>query len=434
MNMAGSLGGLFLDDDENRVCRDIPEEACRHQPRNAALHLATMTATKVGDGLIDPKLILPWLLDAVGAPATTIGLLVPVRESLALLPQILTSHRVRAMPQRKWVWAAGSAIEAAAVAGLALTLAVFEGWIAGWLSVLLIAIFALGRSLASVSHKDVLGKTIAKNRRGTITGIAGSIAAAVVFAYGLALAFRILPLDRTVLLIGLAVAAGLWALAAFVFTLLAEQPGATGGGENGLEAILSSGRDLWADRQFRLFVTSRALLMATALAPPYILLSAGQEGGRGLGSLGTFVIASSVAQILGSYVWGRMSDRSSRKVLVLAGIIGAFVLAGSAAGALVSGSGGLWNSAAPGALFVLLLAYQGVRLARKTHLVDMAPAEDRAVYTAFSNTLIGIVLIVMGVFGLIADWFGTVAVLACFAAMCAASVPFALKLDEVEQN
>ncbi|MEX6507269.1 MFS transporter permease [Jiella sp. M17.18] len=431
MSALTDLRDLFFDDEENRVCKDIPEAACRDQPRNAALHLVSMASTKIGDGLLDPKLILPWLIHAVGGPAAAVGMLVPVRESLALLPQILTSHRVRSLPKRKWVWACGSAVEAIAVALIALTLTFLGGWLAGWLTVGLLSVFALGRSLASVSHKDVLGKTISKTRRGTITGIAGSLGAAVVFAYGAALAFGLLPLERGVLLTGVAVAAGLWALAAFVFTLLTEEAGATGGGADGLRALLADGRDLWRDPQFRRFVIARALLTATALAPPYILLSAGEKGGRALGSLGAFVIASSVAAILGSTVWGTMSDRSSRKVLALSGALGAAVLAAAAAASLFLASG-LWHALAPVALFVLLLAYQGVRLARKTHLVDMAPAADRSLYTAFSNTLIGIVLIVMGGFGFVADRFGAPAVLVCFAALCAASVPVALRLDEVQ--
>ena len=96
MSAVGQIGSVFIDDEENRVCRDIPDEACREQPRNAGLHLVSLTATKTADGLLDPKLVLPFLLQSVGAPSAAIGFLVPVREALALLPQILVAHRVRA--------------------------------------------------------------------------------------------------------------------------------------------------------------------------------------------------------------------------------------------------------------------------------------------------------------------------------------------------
>ncbi|MEC8574214.1 MAG: MFS transporter, partial [Pseudomonadota bacterium] len=51
-------------------------------------HVAALAATKLADGLIDPKLVLAWLLNAIGAPGFLIGILVPVREAGSLLPQL----------------------------------------------------------------------------------------------------------------------------------------------------------------------------------------------------------------------------------------------------------------------------------------------------------------------------------------------------------
>lgn len=56
-------------EDDGRVCRDIPETACRHQPRNFLVHVISLGATKAGDGLVDPKLVLSWLLGALGVAA-----------------------------------------------------------------------------------------------------------------------------------------------------------------------------------------------------------------------------------------------------------------------------------------------------------------------------------------------------------------------------
>ncbi len=434
MGVFTDLGQLVFADGADRVCEDIPESACAEQPRNAGLHIAALTATKTGDALIDPKLVLPWLLNAVGAPAAAIGLLVPLRESLALLPQIIESHRVRRIARRKWVWALGSAVQAAAVAAMAATMLVLEGALAGWLTVGFLAIFALGRSLSSVSYKDVLGKTISKGHRGSVTGLAGSLAAAFALAFGASLAFGILPLTKPVLLGALALAAGLWALAAFLFTLLVEEAGANDDGRDGLRALLRSAGDLWADRQFRLFCLTRALLTVTALAPPYLLLSAGQQGGRALGHLGSFVLASAFAAIVGSYVWGWLSDRSSRQVLLWSAVFAALVLSLAAGLSAFHPFGGWWPMLAPFALFLLQLAYQGVRQGRVIHLTDMAPARERSVYTAFSNTFIGLVLLLMGVFGLVAELIGTSAVLALFALFALAAIPVGWQLDEVQRR
>lgn len=46
-----------------------------------------------------------------------------------------------------------------------------------------------------------------------------------------------------------------------------------------------------------------------------------------------------------------------------------------------------------------MLACQGVRLGRSTHLGDMADQDRRAAYTAVSNTVVGLVIVLTGVFG-----------------------------------
>ena len=52
-------------------------------------------------------------------------------------------------------------------------------------------------------------------------------------------------------------------------------------------------------------------------------------------------------------------------------------------------------------LFGLVVSYQGVRIARSVHLVNIATEETRAAYTAISNTIIGVVLLATGVFGVL---------------------------------
>jgi hypothetical protein len=45
---------------------------------------------------------------------------------------------------------------------------------------------------------------------------------------------------------------------------------------------------------------------------------------------------------------------------------------------------------------VLSIAHAGVRLGRKTYLVDMAGGNKRTDYTSVSNTVIGVVLLLTG--------------------------------------
>lgn len=376
--------------------------------------------------------MLAWLVGALGGSAAAIGLLVPIREAFALLPQLFIGHRVRQMAIRKYVWALASAAQGLAVAGIAVVALTLEGPVAAWTIVGLLLSFAIARSFASVSYKDVLGKTVSKSRRGAVTGTSASAAAAVVLAFGALLALGWIPLTVPAIGVTLLVAGGLWLLAGFLFARLAEERGATEGGAEPGSTALKSLRVVREDPQLLRFVITRSLLTVTAVAPPFLLqLSGGGE--RRLGDLGPFVIAAGIATIVGGRLWGGLSDRSSRKVLI--GAAGASALLFSIAGA------GTWFDArflanawvAAGLLFLVMLAYQGVRLGRSTHLVDMTDQDRRAVYTAASNTIVGVVILLTGTFGALSELIGLAGLFVAFAALSLIALLVATGLEEVQE-
>lgn len=421
-------------DDEGRICRDIPEEACHAQPENFLKHVIALAATKTGDGLADAKLVLAWLMGALGAPAYLIGFLVPVRESGALLPQLVTAGGIRALPLRKWAWAVGSLVQGLAVIGMGVVAFTLEGAAAGWSLIGLLALMAVARSVCSVSHKDVLGKTVSKSTRGTATGTASTLASAFVLLFGLALASGVLPLEVPTIAVLLLLAGGLWVVAAGVFVTLAEQPGATAGGGNALTVALQQIGLLRQDAQLRRFILTRALLMGTALAPPFLLALGGRSGSAQLGDLGLFVIAAALAAVSSTYLWGRLSDVSSRRVLCFAGLLGALPLL---LAAVLGGLNPGWLAQPlllPLLLFIVVLAHQGVRLGRATHVVDMADEDTRAAYTALSNTIVGLLLLLASAFGVVAEILGEAFLLGVFALMCLGAAAAALTLQEVQQR
>jgi MFS family permease len=144
------------------------------------------------------------------------------------------------------------------------------------------------------------------------------------------------------------------------------------------------------------------------------------------------VLASSVAAFVSSYIWGRLSDRSSRIVLIAAGGLGALALGAAVALSAMGLFAAPWAVAI--CLFALMLAYHGVRSGRSTYLVDMAPPDQRAGYTAVSNTVIGVILLASGGFGALAGLAGPVLPVALFAGLCVVAIWLALGLDEVEQG
>ena len=426
---------MLTGDDDGRVCKDIPDAACRELPQNFFRHVTSLSLTKLSDGLIDPKLVLSWLLTTLGAPAAIIGLLVPVREAGALLPQLFTAASLRRLAKRKWAWVAGSIGQGVSAAAIGLAALFLEGATAGWTILAALSVLALSRSVCSVTYKDVLGKTVSKSKRGTATGLAGSIAAAFVIAYGILLTLGLID-KLTLVTIGLFTAAALWGIAALIFSTLREEAGATEGGGNAFKAFLENIALLKTDTQLRRFITVRGLLTATALAPPFMIAltaEASQSSAQdAFGGLGLLVIASSGAAIVSSYIWGRLADRSSRKVLILSAVAATIALAITTA---LSIAGLLSHTLAlPLVLFALMIAYQGVRLGRSTHLVDMASKDTRAAYTALSNTIIGVLLLAGSAFSIIAATTGVLTVIIVMAFMCALGALTAFGLEEVQQD
>ncbi|WP_226622547.1 MFS transporter [Alloyangia pacifica] len=413
--------------DETRIYDTLTEGddgAPRSEARNGLRHVGSLSMTKLADGLLNPKLVLTWLAQALGAPAAITGLLVPIREAGALLPQLLLAGVVRRSRQRKWIWVAGSVGQGLAAAGMVAVALTLQGMAAGLALCALLAVLALSRAAASVSYKDVLGKTVSKTRRGSITGTAGSVASAGVLVFALLLLSGYLQ-DVPPIAAAIGLAAALWLGAAALFSTLEEQDSET---EADADPIDLS--PLRKDPQFRRFIACRGALTVTSLAPPYLVLL--EDSGGALQKLGAMVLASALAGFVSSWVWGRLADRSSRRVLMLSGFAGAGAMALAVAAALLGWTGPIWVT--PLLLFALLISWQGVRQGRSTYLVDMAPEEGRASYAALANTLIGGLLLLTGALGGALAIVGPVAALAGFAVLSLIGGVIAIGLREVEKD
>jgi len=440
-SLTDDLYEKLVNDEDARACRAIPDEACREVPGNFIRTLASQALTKLGDALVNPKITLPWLMQSVGAPLWMLAWLVPIRESGSMLPQLAIASWVRTLAVRKWVWVLGSSLQALAIAGLALLAFASLGPLAeagtlvGGLMLGLLVVFSLARGLSSVASKDVLGKTIPKQRRGSLGGWAESLAGLITLGLALALMFGPgLQGDAATQLyaVGFAVAAGLWALAAWVYAGIREFPGETDGGKNGLKEAFGRVSLLWEDAPFRSFLLARGLLLCSALTAPFIVVLAQQSLQASLSVLALFMAASGLASLLSGRFWGRFADVSSRRVMISAGLLAAAV------GAVIWAIA-LWL---PGSLqqlwllplmyFVLSVAHQGVRLGRKTYVVNLGEGNRRTDYVAVGNTLIGILLLLTGTIGVLTPWLGMAGVILVLSLMGLAGSAMAWRLPEVE--
>lgn len=423
------LYGLIANEEDARACADLPEEACREVPRNFFLLVASNVLTKLGDLLISPKTVLAWLLSAVGAPAL-VAWLVPVRESGSMIPQMVIGAWIRRRPVRKWFWVLGALGQAGSVVGMAASIWWSTGYAAGGGVVMFLVVFSLARGFCSIAMKDVQGKCIPKGRRGRMSGLAATLGGSAT-----AMLTALLFWDRgdpsllfyTLLLL---LAAGMWVIAGALFAGIDEYEGETGGGGNALKAAFNNLGLLRNDPPFRHFVITRALLLCSALAAPYFVMLA-QKQADSAWLLGVFLLASSLASSISASIWGWMADASSRRVMIRGAVIasGICLVVGFTGMLFGEEVGGAWLY--PLAFFILSIAHAGVRLGRKTYLVDMAGGNKRTDYTSVSNSVIGLLLLVVGGLTALLSLVSNIAVILALGFMGLAGAVSALRLKEV---
>ena len=398
-------------EEDARVCKDIPDAACQHQPHNFFSYLIANLLGKIADEITSARLVLPWLFGVLSVPAGFTGFLVPIREAGVLLPQLVVAAAVRHLPIRKGVWLVGAIFSAISLCGMGIAATMLEGSLAGSLIILMLVIYSLARGLCSVSAKDVLGKTVSKSRRGILMGWSAGLSGVAVLAIGLWLGVVDLEDAGLTVFAGLLIGGSLlWLVAVFFFAVIREQPGATEGGGNALIVAVQQLRLLVDDAPFRRFVLARALLLSVALAPPFYVLIAQAKSGAGMLGLGALIIANGLATSFSAPLWGYMGDKSSRGVMAIAsagaGFLGVLTFL-----AIRLELDWAMNEFGFAAVFLLLnIMHGGVRLGRKVYLVDMATGGNRAAYVAVSNTVIGVLMLAGGLIGLVASWLGTTAI------------------------
>ena len=72
-----------------------------HEEHNARRFIWSNGLQNIGDQVVAPKTVLPWLFTAAGVPAAFTSFLVPIRESGSMLPQFALSPWVTSAASRK---------------------------------------------------------------------------------------------------------------------------------------------------------------------------------------------------------------------------------------------------------------------------------------------------------------------------------------------
>lgn len=343
------------------------------------LLIVGLSLNKLADLLISAKTTLTAVLLSVGAPVWMVGWLVPIRESGALLPQVLISIYLRKHSQRHIVWRIGMAIQAFAVFGMLFSVIFFSSFTAGALLLISLIFLSLGRSACSLTVKDMEADVAEKGERGNLIGFASTISGVVTLLISIPLVVIDDNLSSNVLLLILS-----GSLLSFVLTLVCVWP---------IKTSVDTGSDkqkafsINFDSTIYKFIFVRGLFVHSALVAPYFMIEKNSDAKE---LLPIYIGAEALAALLSSVVWGKLADKSAKLTLQLSG-----VLALCACGGLL-----YWQSASIATsaflFFLLSIAHTGVRTGRKTYSLDVKDGHERTELVGFSNTAIGVILLAFG--------------------------------------
>ncbi len=341
--------------------------------------ISGLSLNKLADLLISAKTTLTALLVSVGAPVWMIGWLVPIRESGALLPQVLISVYLRNHAERHKVWRLGMFIQASSVMGIIASVTLFSGFTAGAGVLLSLIILSIGRSACSLTVKDIEADVAKKGKRGNLIGIASTISGLVTLCIAIPLVVFEGALSSNMLLVILCAS-----LLSFGATLICVWP---------IKTRVDTGdksRDTFSvdfDSTVYKFIFVRGLFVHSALVAPYFMI---ERDGDVQELLPIYIGAEALAALLSSIIWGEIADKSAKLTLQLSGVLALF----ACVGLLTLDSTSIFISAL--LFFVLAIAHAGVRTGRKTYSLDVKEGHERTELVGFSNTAIGLILLGFG--------------------------------------
>lgn len=430
-DLAEKVYNYVSENEEERVCDAIAESSCREVPGNFLLNALNGFSSKLAEQLASPTLIIPWVFALIGVPPFFNGLLVPVKNTGSLLPQLVISGKIRAYQRRKYFWAGAALVQAVMMLVMAVMVDYKHPNLVGWIFISALTIFSIASGVASISFKDVMGKTIPKGKRGRLLGLRATGGGVLTGLVGLAFYLFLSDAENTAiyswLFIGSAI---LWVTAAALFFFIDEAKGATSGGRTPVEELTNGWKLLKRNVNYRRFLISRGLLLSIPLVQPFLIVYANEKIGISVSGMGLFVLLTGISNAVSSPFWGRFADRSSKKLMVIAGVLGAMVCGYVVVFQYLPIDWQNIYTFSP--VFVLMImVYGGARMARKTYLVDYAPKDERPLYVSMANTTIGLFVLASGGLSLIANYFGVVAMIAVLAGMMVLASLSAIRLKDV---
>lgn len=379
--------------------------------RNFALMVAFQVWLRVGWILKTESVVMPAVLDSIGAGAWVRALLPSLNRLGQTIPPIFHAKRLEGAEYKKWPLASWTILMGVAFWGVA---AIWP-WrdapgFSGWFTIVFLAgyaIFFTATGINQVGYSTLQGKLIPAHRRGRLMSVANSVGVVAAVACAAWVMPQCLSATDTHFDWLFVIAGACFVACGLCAVVIAEPPSATRSVKQraGLKQRLALSWTIFLrDRQMRML-----MLVAWACGSSLILFPHYQPMGRARLGLGfdqivTWVIVQNIGAAFFSAPFGWLADRwGNRFVLRLStGLMGAGPIL--AWGASHLGNWGAWFY--PAVFFFLGLTPVFMKL-MSNYVLELVDEEQHPAYLATLGLALGLPTILLSpVAGIAIDYWG----------------------------
>ncbi len=389
-----------------------------HLRRNFALGVLNGAMFVFAEALMSIDTVLTWFVQQLGGSNFLIGLVGPMRDAGWFLPQLFISHHLQREPLKQPMYRRAAVVRS--IAWVVWTVATFI--LAYNYPALLLVFFvayavnSLASGFAGLPFMEIVAKTIPARQRGSyfgarlftgsLLGLIASVAVGVMLSEQNPLPF---PLNVGMLFV-VATLAALIGLTAFA--LVKEPPGEVRDDDDTFTSHMQRAARLpQHNKNLRYLLIARVAILLSYVAAPFYSLYSIDVLHAPASILGVYVGVRTITSLLVNPLWSRLSNRRGNKlVMQLATACGVVMISWALfapllAPHLTTSTEVVANLFIP--LFGLIGIYEtGVNIGAVNLTLEVAPANDRAIYIGFTNTILGVAYLSTAVSGLLVDLIG----------------------------
>lgn len=376
---------------------ETPKPPRAVENRNYQLLFWSGAMSTIGAQLVNPRLVLPFLYLALGAPTFIAGLLLPCVTGARLIAEIFVSPFINRVTRAKLAVYVPNILTGVILSIVALFATNLPEVLVVLLFLTTAAIMGLCQGLASLGTSQIYGVSVPDAKRNRMVfaqaTISGALAIVVVWLTKDLLVSEE-PMQRHIVVMWCGVVAMFAAGISFAGVRIFEddQPPkpAPVAKPKPLAELATGFKTGMGYPWYRKFLFTRLLFVSVELAMPFYTIHAATYHVGTKHSLSYFVIGASAGVVIGSIIWGWLSGRISVKPVMWLGCLISALSAVLALGFTFMGyAQNVWLYAA--VILLLSLGGNGVIYGRYLYIIEVTEESERPYLVALGDVTAGLV-------------------------------------------